>query len=183
MMIAQRFLRYFGILALAVGWITIIMAVSANPWFSLTRNALSDLGAVGRSTAWIFNWGITAAGALALLYSIYLIASSRGKLETLASTIFLLSSFHLTLIGLFPEGTYPHLFVSYWFFTSAGVAILAFGAAFLARRDLSLGILFTLLSLIGFICAVIVPWPSIGSLEVFEIILISLWAILMLRRF
>jgi hypothetical membrane protein len=178
-----RALRYFGVIALSVGWITIILAISVNPWFSLARNALSDLGAIGRENAWIFNSGLILAGIIAALYSIYLIASSRGKLEILASTIFLMSSIHLILIGAFPEGTYPHLFVSYWFFLSAGLAVLLFGAAMLVKRDLALGTSLVIISVIGFAGAALIPWPSIGAVEVFAIILLSIWAMLMLRRF
>jgi hypothetical membrane protein len=171
------------VLALAVGWIMIILAISVNPWFSLARNALSDLGAVGRENAWIFNSGLIAAGIIAALYSIYLINMARGKLEVLASTIFIMSSIHLVLIGAFPEGTYPHLFASYWFFLSAGFAVLLFGTAMLVKRDLTLGTSFILISVIGFAGATLIPWPSIGAVEVFAIILLSIWAILMLRRF
>jgi len=178
-----RVLRYFGVLALAVGWITIILAISINPWFSLAKNALSDLGAVGRENAWIFNSGLILAGTIAALYSIYLITSARSKLEILASTIFLMSSIHLIMIGAFPEGTYPHLFVSYWFFLSAGVAVLLFGTAMLVKRDLALGTSLIIISVIGFAGAALIPWPSIGAVEVFAIILLSIWAILMLRRF
>lgn len=170
-------------LALAVGWITIILAISINPWFSLAKNALSDLGAVGRENAWIFNSGLILAGTIAALYSIYLITSARSKLEILASTIFLMSSIHLIMIGAFPEGTYPHLFVSYWFFLSAGIAVLLFGASMLVKSDLALGISLIIISIIGFAGAALIPWPSIGAVEVFAIILLSIWAILMLRRF
>jgi hypothetical membrane protein len=173
-----RALRYFGVLALAVGWITIILAISVNPWFSLARNALSDLGAVGRENAWIFNSGLIAAGTIAALYSIYLINMAHGKLEVLASTIFLMSSIHLILIAAFPEGTYPHLFASYWFFLSAGFAVLLFGTAMLVKRDLTLGTSFILISVIGFAGAALIPWPSIGAVEVFAIILLSIWVIL-----
>lgn len=179
----RRILRYFGVLALAIGWLTIILSISVNPWFSLERNALSDLGAVGRENAWIFNSGLVVAGVVAALYSIYLLKAARDKLETLASAIFLMSSIHLILIGLYPEGTYPHLFASYWFFLSAGFAVLLFGAALLIKRDLFLGASFVLISAIGFAGAALIPWPSIGSVEVFAIMLLSIWAILMLKRF
>ena len=149
----------------------------------MAKNALSDLGAVGRENAWIFNSGLILAGTIAALYSIYLITSARGKLEILASTIFLMSSIHLILIGAFPEGTYPHLFVSYWFFLSAGIAVLLFGVSMLVKRDLAFGISLIMISIIGFAGAVLIPWPSIGTVEVFAIILLSIWATLMLRRF
>ena len=176
-------LRYLGILALAIGWLTIIISAALNPWFSLTRNALSDLGAIGVKNAWIFNLGITVAGILATLYSMYLIWASKSRLEVLASSIFLFSALHLILIGIFPEGTYPHLFVSLEFFILAGFSILAFGAALISLGEMRFGLTFTLLSMIGFMGAAFIPWPSIGSLEVFALSLISVWAFMMLRRY
>jgi len=175
--------RYFGVLALAVGWLTIIGSAALNPWFSLTRNALSDLGAMGVENAWMFNLGITVAGILATLYSTYLIWISRSRLEVLASSILLFSALHLILIGVFPEGTYPHLLVSFEFFILMGFSILAFGAALISLGEMRLGLAFTSLSTMGFVGAAFIPWPSIGFLEVFAITLISVWVLMMLRRY
>jgi len=174
--------RYFGVLALAVGWVTILASIMLNPWFSITRNALSDLGALGLERAWVFNLGLAVSGVFAALYSIYLIWAVKSKLEILASSIFLLSAIHLIMIAAFPEGTYPHLSVSFEFFILSGVSIMIFGVALIAKGKWGLGLTFACLSAAGFVSSAIVPWPSTGSLEVFAILLISIWVALMLKH-
>jgi len=176
-------MKYLGLAAILVGWITIATAIAFNPWFSLSRNALSDLGAIGVRNAWIFNSGLIIAGVLALLYSMYLLLASRSRLGILASSIFFLSAIHLILIGLFPEGTYPHLFVSIEFFTLAGLAVLFYGIALLAERIKAIGAASILLAAAGFSGAILIPWPSIGLLEVYAICLLTIWIVLMLKCF
>lgn len=174
------FLKFFGLISLAVGWITIFISMALNPWFSIAKNALSDMGALGAEYAYVFNSGLFVAGVLALFYSIYLLSEYDGKISALASSMFFFSAVHLILIAVFPEGTYPHLLVSYEFFIWAGVAVLVFGIAFLAGGRLKLGSLFTVLSLVGFILAAVIPWPSIASLEIFSICILTIWVALML---
>ncbi len=175
-----KVIRFFGVLALMIGWLTIIASISLNPWFSITRNALSDLGAVDVKYNFVFNYGLGAASIFAIVYSFYLLARLSGKLTALASSLFLLGAIHLLLIALFPEGTYPHLFVSLEFFILMGVSILILGVAFLMTPwKRGLGVTFTLMSVLGFLMAASIPWPSIGALEVFAISLITVWAILM----
>jgi len=178
----MSFFRYFGVLALAVGWITITISIMLNPWFSIMNNALSDLGALGLKHAWVFNLGLTISGFFAVLYSIYLLWATKSKLEALASSIFFLSAVHLILIAAFPEGTYPHLLVSFEFFILSGISILVFGIALMVQGNPRFGLTFSLLSAVGFISAALAPWPSTGSLEVFAIILMSVWAALMLKH-
>ncbi|MCS7132856.1 MAG: DUF998 domain-containing protein [Aigarchaeota archaeon] len=176
-----RAVRFFGILALAIGWITIFISISLNPWFSITKNALSDLGAIDVRHNFIFNFGLATASIFAIIYSFYLLMYLSGKLTALASSLFLLGSIHLLLIALFPEGTYPHLFVSLEFFVLIGVSILILGIAFLVRPEKrTLGMTFTAMSILGFLTAALAPWPSIGALEVFAISLMTVWAILMI---
>ena len=158
-----------------------MISMSLNPWFSIARNALSDMGAIGVKYAWVFNSGLIISGALAFLYSAYLLLALRSRLELLASSIMLLASIHLILIGLFPEGTYPHFFVSMEFFILMGVSMLLFGVAFTRDGARRYGICFAAMAVVGFLAAILGPWPSTGSLEVFEISLMTAWVFLMLR--
>ena len=175
-----KIVRFFGVFALLIGWVTIAISITLNPWFSITKNALSDLGALGIRYNFIFNYGLGFASIFAIIYSFYLLARLSGRLTALASSFFLLGAIHLLLIALFPEGTYPHLFVSIEFFVLMGISILILGLAFLIKPEKrGLGITFTAMSLIGFLMAALIPWPSVGALEVFAISLITVWAILM----
>lgn len=169
-----------GLISVTAGWITIIASIAVNPWFSIFRNALSDLGNISLETRHVFNIGIFIASVFGILYSIYLIACLKSRLGVVSSSIFLVGAVHLTLISLFPEGTYPHRFVSYEFFILAGVAVLLMGFSLLIEGGRMWGLFSTLISLIGFIFAFTVPWPSVGLLEVFAISLLTIWLVLML---
>ncbi len=175
----MKFFKVFGLVAVAVGWITIITSIIVNPWFSIFRNALSDLGALGLETRIVFNTGIFAASVLGILYSIYLMTCLRSRLGAASSSIFLIGAIHLTLVSLFPEGTYPHRFVSYEFFILVGVAVFLIGFSLIVEGGRTWGLLSILLSIIGFTSAFIVPWPSVGLLEVFAITLLTAWLVLM----
>jgi len=173
-------LKYCGVLALLVGWATILVSIMLNPWFSFAENALSDLGALGRRYASVFNTGLMIAGVLAALYGVFLLYASNGRISSLASSLLLLASIHLMLIAVFPEGTYPHLFVSYEFFILAGASILFFGLSSLIQGDVKRGSSFIGLAILGFASAALVPWPSVAAVETFSLSLITIWAILML---
>jgi len=178
----RRVLRFFGITAIGIGWLTILTSIMLNPWFSFYKNALSDLGALGVEYNFVFNYGLGVAAIFAIAYGFYLLTCLDGKLAAFASSFFILGSIHLLLIASFPEGTYPHLFVSLEFFILMGISILLYGIAFTAAKQRLLGVIFLGMALGGFSAAVLVPWPSIACLEVFAIALMSIWAILMLRQ-
>lgn len=178
---SRGLVRFFGFLAIASGWATIAAAIAVNPWFSLDRNALSDLGAVGLPTNYVFNVGIAVAAVLGVIYSIYLAASLEGRLAHIGSTVLLIGVVHVLLIALFPEGTQPHTTVSYEFFILTGVAILVIGISLIASGRKTHGAISAALSIIGFTLTPIIPWPSIGAAEVFAITLMTIWIATMLH--
>ena len=173
-------LRFTGITAIMAGWATIIASIAVSPWFSITRNALSDLGVVDRPSSLVFNPGLAASAILAMVYSLYLWHRSKGRWGVSASVILFLSSWNLLLVALFPEGTYPHLMVSVQFFVFLGASILIFGIDLLKLGYRGIGLLSIILPVLGFGLSATVPWPSIGALEVFNLILATVWLIFML---
>lgn len=168
-----------GLAGMAVAWVVILVAAVLNPWFAFTGNAFSDLGGPGASMPWIFNGGMMITGALICIYSWSLVVFSENKTETTGSVFFLVSGFFLVMIGFFHEGTYPHLFVSYWFFMQSLLAILAWGAGFVLDRKKRTGMLLLLLGIVSTIVAAVVPWPSVAAIEAFGIVVIDLWTVLM----
>lgn len=172
---------FSGLIALVIGLIAIILAISMNPWFSLERNALSDLGALSIPSNYVFNTGLMITSIFMLIYSIYLVSVINSKVGIVGSSLLLLASIHLFLIGAFPEGTYPHMFVSYEFFLLSAIAITLIGISFLMISKVH-GILSIVLIIIGIVFAVIIPWPSIGALELMAIVVMGLWILVMLHH-
>lgn len=168
-----------GIFALVYAWVVIVVAAALNPWFVFTSNAFSDLGAGSSTDPWLFNYGMMSVGALIVVYSYSLTSLSENRTEVVGSSFFLISGIFLVLIGYFHEGTYPHLFVSYWFFIQSDLAILVWGLGLMIRGRRNLGTVFAALGIVSPIVAVVVNWPSTATVEAFGIAVIDAWTVLM----
>ena len=164
-----------GLLASVLAWIFILLSIHYNPWFSLTKNAFSDLGGPNANLPWIFNYGLITTGVISVIFSTCIVHGSRNKLECVAGAFMLVASIFLMLIGIFPEGTKHHTFVSLWFFIQADMAIITWGISRIGRIE---NVLSLTAGLLGPLIAVFVRWPSIATLEAFGIIIIDIWVLL-----
>ena len=169
-----RIFRFFGILAALNAWIFI--SISVNPWFDLFRDALSDLGASQANSPWIYNIGLITSGFLLLPYSAYLIYDSRDKLEIVGGGYVAIGGLFLSLIGFFPGGTRPHVFVSTYFFVQMGLAILLMGLGALKEGRAFYGTI-SVLTFIFMLVGSTFDWPSVATLEVYEVILLDIWVL------
>ncbi|RLI02562.1 hypothetical protein DRO30_02460 [Candidatus Bathyarchaeota archaeon] len=173
-------LRFSGIIAIIIGWVTIFLAAFLHPWFLLEKNALSDLGALNVPDNHIFNFGLMLSSIPIFLYGLYL-AKNLNKLGCTGGVFLVIASVSLFLIGLYPEGTYPHLFVSVEFFVSVLVASLIISLSLLTLGFKKHGLSGLILIWTCIILALTVPWPSIGTLEVEVLLFITIWLIVMLH--
>ncbi|MGB9630999.1 MAG: DUF998 domain-containing protein [Candidatus Methanodesulfokora sp.] len=164
-----------GLLASILAWVVIFLSIHYNPWFSLTKNAFSDLGGPNANMPWIFNYGLVITGIISFIFSICIVYESRCKLECVAGAFMLIASIFLMLIGIFPEGTRHHTFVSLWFFVQADMAIITWGISSIRKIE---GVLSLVAGLFGPLIAVFVRWPSVATLEAFGIIIIDIWILL-----
>ena len=121
-----------GLLALATALGSILAATVRSPSFSWATDALSNLGAAGEPTAWLFNGGLIAGGALGLPFAHRLWRRSETRASRLGAAIFAIGFVCLALVGVFPIGTRLHLpaaiafFLSItygWFVRGTGVAL------------------------------------------------------------
>ena len=169
--------RYLGLTAALTAWITIYTSIYYNPWFNLFKHALSDLGTSDAFSPWIYNYGLILTGLILMLYSPYLVYISRNKIEAVGGGYVLIGGLFLILIGIFPGGTRPHVFVSTYFFIQMGIAILTMGiGSVLDRRrlySLSCILIFILMLIGGFI-----DWPSVAIQEIYEVILLNIWVLI-----
>jgi len=169
-------LSYTCFLGMISFLITAILSSYFNPWFNFFKNAFSDLGSPNANMPWIYNYGLIITAIFIMLYSSYIIAKSKNKLEIVSGSFFFIAGIFLVLIGYLHEGMPYHGFVSVYFFTQSDFAILAWSLGVL-RRNIKLGITFLLIGLIAPLISVILPWPSAATVEAFGIIIISIWAI------
>ncbi|WP_054857137.1 DUF998 domain-containing protein [Vulcanisaeta sp. JCM 16159] len=176
---AKQFLTYTGIIAAVLAWLFIAISISVNPWFIFTKNAFSDLGGPYATDPWIYNYGLIITSIFIDLYSINLLLVSRNKVEDFASAFVFIAGLFLALIGIYHEGTRPHVFVSTWFFTQMDIALITWGIGSLMAKDRRLGLFSLLLGIIAPLIALIVPWPSAATEEAYGIVVIDLWVALM----
>ncbi len=175
----RDFLRYMGVVAAVTAWLVIAISVGVNPWFIFTKNAFSDLGGPHAVDPWIYNYGLIITAIFMGLYSINLLLLSRNKVEDFASAFVFVSGLFLALIGVYHEGTRPHVFVSTWFFTQMDMAIITWGIGSLLARDRKMGLFSLLLGVMAPVIALIIPWPSAATVEAYGIAVIDSWVAVM----
>jgi len=91
---------FASVLGLLIPYVCIFTSIALSPWFSWSKNALSDLGhSVKSDVAPIFNLGLVIGGILIYQYSISLTNYSK----MLTHYFLALSAFLLVLIGVFDE--------------------------------------------------------------------------------
>ena len=113
-----------GIVGPLIAYVSIGLAISMSPWFSWSKNALSDLGHAEKSSvAPIFNFGLLLAGFLITIY----VVKSLSKYAKFTSFSLAFSSLMLQAIAAFDE-IYGgiHLAASLLFFISVGISCLIY---------------------------------------------------------
>lgn len=122
-----RLLRQAGPLAVACAWAVLAISVHADPGYRFLGHSLSDLGAASAPHPALYNDGLMVTGGLIVLYGIALAALARQRVGVAGATLFALDGVFLACIGLFHEGTPPHVFLSLWFFVEASLAAALWG--------------------------------------------------------
>lgn len=102
----------------AVAFVAIFGAALLAPEFSWRADALSDLGAPGAETAWLFNGGLICAGVLGVPFAASLASSARTRFDRLTAVVLVLTLALLSGVGLFPTGHPLHLPVAAGFISS-----------------------------------------------------------------
>ncbi|MGB9726925.1 MAG: DUF998 domain-containing protein [Nitrososphaeria archaeon] len=167
-----------GPLALIIAWATIVVSIMVNPWFNLFKGALSDLGALGLGTNYIFNTGLILTGIVFAIYAGFLGRVSKNRVSAMASGVAILAAAHLIMIAVFPSGTEPHRFVSLEFFLLAAATIFFMSISFYADGEKFYGTSSTIIFLAGILGSALIEWPSTALLEIYDIMLLTIWTIL-----
>lgn len=174
----RKILLLFGIFAIisAFAWISGAMAI--NPGFNFFKGALSQLGSNGADSPWVYNTGLVFTAILLFIFAIGLLACSKNKIEEAGSSFLMVAAIFLALVGIFHGGTYPHDFVSVYFFIQSGLAIITIGIGLLLENKKQ-GIIILFLAITAITTAEIIKnFVSTAVLETFGTAAISLFAVL-----
>ncbi|ASJ11349.1 hypothetical protein A3L12_07415 [Thermococcus sp. P6] len=171
----MRDLRYSGIAGVVAYWLFVAWSIGENPWFSFTKNALSDLGSPEKASApWIYNYGLIVTSLFVLAFSLYLMLSAENRLQTVGGAYVSVSSLFLALIGVFHAGTRPHTFVSTYFFVQFFLGMLLYGVGSKDKAIRYGSVSLFLLAVLG----TLVSWSSAALIETYEIGLIAIFTLL-----
>jgi hypothetical membrane protein len=169
---------YSGFAAVFVSWFFIATSIALNPWWigHFTTGALSELGTPSEQVRypWVYNLGLIITSFFAFIYSTSLAYLSSNKVQVVGSSFFMVSSLFLAMIGIFHGGTYPHVFVSTYFFVQADISIITWGVGLLLK-DRNPAILMLLVGFLGPLLSQLIPFTSSAEVEVFSILLIDIW--------
>ena len=170
---------YFGIFAMISAAIWISTAIAINPSFDFYTSALSQLGSPGANDPWVYNIGLMFTSVLLFVFACSLLLYSKNRIESSGSSFLMISSLFLALIGIYHGGTYPHDFVSVWFFILADISIITWGIG-LILDDRKWAVYVIILAIFASALGFGLPWPSSAELETFGTAAIGLWAVLMI---
>ena len=164
-------------MAVCWAWVVILVSAAANPTFSVLKSPLSELGSPGAISPWLYNVGMMSVGCFILLYALHLSTISVHWVEGFASGLFGVAGIFLSLVGIYHGGTYPHDFVSLWFFMQAAMASVAWGVGELASGSWR-GVAFVVLGIGAPALAFAVHWPSNGLEECFGALSVDAYAMM-----
>ncbi len=175
----RDYLRFSAAIGILIYWCFVFYSIARNRWFSFLKDALSDLGVYGATDYHVYNIGLIIAGILFFVFSIYLILKSINKLQVVGGSFVMISSFFISLVGIFVAGTKPHAFIATYFFIQYFLGIAIFGVG---SKD---KLLQYLCPIIFAFALVLIPahWPSVALLEVYEISLVTLDSLIIAFRY
>ena len=176
-----KLFRYTGLAAAILFYVVSLLSIYYNSWFIFTEHAFSDLGGPEAQKSWIYNGGMITLGVLMLFYSLTLIQDAINKVETVGGAFTFIAGIFLALIGIYPSGTQPHNFVSTWFFTQVELGMLIWSLGLLLNDWKSFGKVILAMGILGPIGAIVIPWPSVATIEAYGIVIIDVWVVLLLK--
>lgn len=175
--------RFTGIIAAVLAWFIILLSISQNPWFNVYRHALSDLGDPRANKPWIYNIGLMVVGLITCIYSLYLTYITNSKTHIYASALLFIAGIFLVLVGVYPSGTRPHTFISTWFFIQMWLALLATTIGMIIDGRTIHAIVLGTMTIVGPLGAIFIKWPSVALQEIFGIVLIDIYIVILTMVF
>jgi hypothetical membrane protein len=147
---------YSGLISPIIGFAFVAIAIYLNSsWWSITDNAISDLGNINNkfpvNHPWVLSSGLIIAG-LGMTYFAHGLQKEFSGLTRYGVFVFYAGMIFLTLIGVFPEGTPPHWYVSWLFFLVSSFGILITGIGLIGKNR-TMGALSLILFFVGWILA------------------------------
>ncbi|MEM0135140.1 MAG: hypothetical protein QXU18_07950, partial [Thermoplasmatales archaeon] len=111
------------------------------------------------------------------IMSLGIVATSEKKIQIFGGAFWFVAVIFLSLIGIYHGGTYPHDFVSTYFFVQAALAMVFMGIGSFTAQDFTGAIAPISLAILMPLGDLLIPFPSSATTEIFEIALIDAWVL------
>ncbi|MCL4444878.1 MAG: DUF998 domain-containing protein [Candidatus Thermoplasmatota archaeon] len=184
------FSETLGVLVILLPWVFIAIAIHLNPWFHVNVNALSDLGGnvygSGRHPdpdfPSVYNDGLILSGLVIGLFSISAIWNSRSRSEIIGLSFFILDGLFLALVGVYHEGTAPHVLLAEWFFLLGKVTFFILGFSLIIQRAFSFATALLLLDALAWLIEARITFVSVAEYEIYNVVIMDLLVLIYLLR-
>ncbi len=170
--------KYSGGALVIVPWIIFLICYLLNPQWILTKDALSSFGDPSFTQyPWVYNVGLGVISVIIWLMSLGIVATAENKVQVFGGAFWFVAGIFLALIGYYHGGTYPHDFVSTWFFVQAAFSITIMGLGSYPEHDFRGSVIPIIIALLMPLGGILVHFPSAATTEIYEIIIIDAWAV------
>jgi hypothetical membrane protein len=184
------FSEVLGVLAILLPWVFITIAIHLNPWFHVNVNALSDLGGnnygsgrhPGPNFPSVYNDGLIISGLIIELFSISSIWNSRSRSEIIGLSFFILDGIFLALVGVYHEGTAPHVFLAEWFFLIGKVTFFILGFSLILQRAFSYATALLLFDAVSWLIEARIAFASVAEYEIYNVLIMDFLVLIYLLR-
>lgn len=179
----DRLALWAGPASISVSAVGILAATLLAPWFTWTGNALSDLGAAGATTAWLFNGTLIAAGILGIPFALRVLDDTHSRLRRIGVVLFGASMPMLALVGVFalPSPYHAPVAVSFFLLFTIGLFVDGVGALRAGRvRDGTISIGLAVAHVLAWVAWGVSGLEGVALPEIVGSIAIWVWV---LRRF
>jgi hypothetical membrane protein len=181
----------FGGMSILFAWFTILLAIYLNPWFHVNVNALSDLGGKAINSSghpspnypFVYNGGLMITGLLIGLFSLAAIEKSVSRTEIIGFSFLILTGFFLALVGVFHEGTYPHVFLAEWFFLLGKISFLIIGISLILQKFRISGVIMFIFNIIAWIVEALIKFRSVAENEIYGVLVLDVLIIIYILHF
>lgn len=126
-LVPEKVAGYCGLLAPLVGYVLITISIAMHGNFTLSENALSDLGEVGVQNGIVFNSALIASGILLFIFILGMLRKAETRVGDIGLVGVALGAVFLMLTGIFPKGTMPHSIMAILFYSLSVGGLMIYG--------------------------------------------------------
>ncbi len=126
-LVPETIAGYCGLLTPLIGYVLIIISMAMHHDFRLTKSSLSELGKIGVPYNNVFNFALIISGILFLIFVLGMLRRTETRVGDIGIFGLCLGAIFLSLTGVFPLGTSPHIVMAIIFYSLSVAGLILYG--------------------------------------------------------